>query len=803
MFIINIFVLSQGALTVIHSTYQPPLFKLISIFSLSILFFTAFAANAASFTPPSAKAPDLETRYIVKFKEPMQSGSRTATATAAISLTRDSLLSANGAEVRTRLPRMNAVSVKVGDKGLAKLRGNADVEYVELDQPRRFLSQSSTWGIGEVEATLISDENAGAITVCIIDSGYDIASPDLMDNNHSGSNDFGTGNWFEPGGSHGTHVAGTIAAVNNSEGVIGILPNRQINIHIVKVFNESGWGYSSSLVAAVQTCADNGANVVNMSLGGGLPSNTERTGMSRVADAGVLLIAAAGNDGNSALSYPASYDSVVSVAAIDSNRDQAEFSQFNSRVELSAPGVAILSTVGVGDGVQSSITRTDGTEAVPNAVVVPQDHYIVNGESYLYSVLTGEASGELSECLLSDGGIYNCGDMTNKLCLIERRNNQAPGVYPEVDPVLACVNAGAEGVIVYSNLDRPGLQSPFLVDENAAVNIPTVSVDRATAATLQSMLGTSLTLNTRSGTDYAFYNGTSMATPHVVGVAALVWSQFPECGAQNIRDALAATAIDLGTTGRDDIFGFGLVQSAAAVSYLSAEGCETPPAPPVVIELANKQALVNLSAEAGEVLNFSLRVPNGQEDLTFITADGTGNADIFVQRGRLPTAEDNACASAQQGSSELCIITNPPGGRWFVSVVAAESFNGVTLVGGFNPPTTSSNTFTNNRNVRIPDNDPRGRASVIESSYDGVSGLVKVEVRIKHTFIGDLQVDVIHPDGTSVTVHQNEGGDADNLIATYFVDFGNRSALGPWRLLVSDLAGADTGMIDSWTITFE
>ncbi|MFP3416270.1 S8 family serine peptidase, partial [Bacillus sp. SIMBA_074] len=83
--------------------------------------------------------------------------------------------------------------------------------------------------------------------------------------------------------------------------------------------------------------------VINMSLGGAGSNTTEGNAMQAAYDANVLLIAAAGNDGNTALSYPASYDSVVSVAAVDDSKAHADFSQRNSQVELAGPGVAVLS----------------------------------------------------------------------------------------------------------------------------------------------------------------------------------------------------------------------------------------------------------------------------------------------------------------------------------------------------------------------------------------------------------------------------------------------------------------------------
>ena len=158
-----------------------------------------------------------------------------------------------------------------------------------------------------------------------------------------------------------------------------------------------------------------------MSLGGSGQSAAERQAFANSYAQGMLHIAAAGNGGNSSMSYPASYDAVVSVAAVDSRENKASFSQYNSQVEIAAPGVAVNSTW----------------------------------------------------------------------------NNNG----------------------------------------------------------------------------YKSISGTSMATPHVSGVAALVWSHFPNCTNQQIRDALNATAKDKGAAGRDTSYGYGIVQAKAAYDYLAGGQC--------------------------------------------------------------------------------------------------------------------------------------------------------------------------------------------------------------------------------------
>ena len=134
------------------------------------------------------------------------------------------------------------------------------------------------------------DANAG-MKVCVIDSGLDRSNPDFIWGNITGDNDSGTGNWFDNGGPHGTHVAGTIGAADNVLGVVGMAPG--VAMHIIKVFNESGWGYSSDLAQAADLCSQAGANIISMSLGGGDSNSTESNAFANFTNAGGLVVAAA------------------------------------------------------------------------------------------------------------------------------------------------------------------------------------------------------------------------------------------------------------------------------------------------------------------------------------------------------------------------------------------------------------------------------------------------------------------------------------------------------------------------------
>ncbi len=565
------------------------------------------------------------------------------------------------------------------------VRADKNIKMAEMDPVRYLMAENVPWGIPNIQANQLSDSSAGNMTVCIIDSGYEATNPDLASNNATGTNDPGTGNWYQAGGSHGTHVAGTIAGVNNNVGVVCVLPNTNVNLHIVKVFNEAGWGYSSDLVTAVDTCVNNGAKVVNMSLGGPSQNTTERNGLEAATAQGVLLIAASGNDGDASLSYPASYDTVMAVGAVDETGKHAEFSQYTPQVEIAGPGEAILSTV-AGDGRLGSLTVGGTTWA--NDRVAPQTHYIQSGGSYVVQNVNGSASGVLSQCTWS-GSSYNCSNVNGNICIAPRNDNQKGSNYPEINPAKACADAGASGVIVYSNSTRPGLQNPFLVDATNAVDVPTVSVNRALGLELAGRIGQSASLTVTANQDYAYYNGTSMATPHVAGAAALAWSNNISCTASQVRAALKATAIDLETAGRDDKTGYGLVQTKAASDYLAAScGGGTTPPPTGGNALTNGTAKTGLSGSANSSQEFTLEVPAGATDLSFNMTGGTGDADLYVKFGSSPTTSSYDCRPYKGGNVESCPISNVQAGTYYVKVIGYSAFSGVSLTGSFTAPTT-------------------------------------------------------------------------------------------------------------------
>lgn len=385
-----------------------------------------FLENVNIFDATVAQEDKVPTRFIVKYKSPE-------------AMKRAKMKRNKKPAIMT----LKSVDVEVlhlqSDAELKELEEDDNVAYVEID-PKRYLmdaiphrdlqgGEETPYGIKMVEALSVPDELVANRKVCIIDTGYDATHPDLPSDNVSGDDNRGS-KWDTDGNGHGTHVAGTIAAVgDNGYGVLGVNRNGELGLHIVRLFNDKGRPiFGSTLMGLAQQCVDAGSNVISMSLGGPIPIEVEREFFQTIFESNVLVVAAAGNSGNTANSYPASYDAVMSVAAVDENKELAFFSQRNDQVEISAPGVRVLST--------------------------------------------------------------------------------------------------------------------------------------------------------KTGGGYIAYSGTSMACPHVAGVAALVWSHATDLSSAQIRAVLKASAEDLGTPGRDNSYGFGLVRADKAYEMLDGDFTFSPTATP-------------------------------------------------------------------------------------------------------------------------------------------------------------------------------------------------------------------------------
>lgn len=365
---------------------------------------------------------------------------------------------------------------------------------------------------------------------------------------------------------HGTHVAGTIAALtDNGAGTAGVAPNAKIlplralgkcGGYLSDIADAITWG-SGGTVAGLPANA-NPAEVLNMSLGGsGACSVTFQTAIDAAVARGTTIVVAAGNSGGDAASQqPASCNNVIAVSAVGPTGALASYSSYGAVVDVAAPG---------------------GT-----------------------------------------------------------------GASPAADNVLSTLNLG---------------------------------------------------LTDQAGEGYAWYAGTSMASPHVAGVAALIQaaSATPKTPAQ-VKKILENTAYANGGfptgCGYDKPCGTGIIDATAAV--LVANGTNPlpsdPPAappPPPAIELENGVTVTGISVASNGDVKYQLEVPNGASNLLFAMYGGTGDADMYVKYGTPPTNSSFDCRPFAFGNNETCFFPAPSSGTWYVTLKGYSAATGVSLYPSF------------------------------------------------------------------------------------------------------------------------
>jgi serine protease len=361
-------------------------------------------------------------------------------------------------------------------------------------------------------------------------AGYDfISSTDISgDGDGIDNNPDDVGDAVQGGSSsfHGSHVAGTVAAnSNNSNGVAGVAWD--VRIMPIRTLGKGGGTsydimqgilYSAGLTNDSGTLPDQRADIINMSLGGSSPDQATFDAITAARNAGVIIIAASGNENTSQLSYPASYNGVVSVSAVDLNREKAPYSNYGTEIDVAAPG------------------------------------------------------GNTQEDLNGDG---------------------------RGDGVLSTAADDSSGSIEYR---------------------------------------------------YTFYNGTSMAAPHVAGVAALMKSVYSGLTPAEFDSMLTSGELtnDIGNSGRDDLYGYGLIDAYKAVQAAQQRGGDTTPTDPALtvnpqtLNFSNTLQTSTLYIEEVGGTVGTVAVTENIDWLTIspnqVNADGMGNYTVTVDRTGLASA---------------------------------------------------------------------------------------------------------------------------------------------------------------------
>ncbi|MFT4250716.1 MAG: S8 family peptidase [Candidatus Woesearchaeota archaeon] len=266
-----------------------------------------------------------------------------------------------------------------------KLEGHIDKLYKVRT---RTSNEEKQWNLQAVGIPQAWSVNAGeGVRIGVIDTGIDYRHKEIHScfENNKGYNFVENNNNPLDDNGHGTHVAGTVAGINT-----GVAPNS--TLYALKVLNESGRGYESDILRAAEWAIDHQLHLLNASLGSSKSSPAEAAMIQALTKNNIVLIASAGNSADTGYMYPASYEGVISVAAVDKNNKRANFSQINDRLSVSAPGVNIYSST-PNDGYRSF----NGTSmAAPHVTGAAAILYAHNQEADIKETLmkTSKALGE-------------------------------------------------------------------------------------------------------------------------------------------------------------------------------------------------------------------------------------------------------------------------------------------------------------------------------------------------------------------------------------------------------------------------
>lgn len=520
---------------------------------------------------------------------------------------------------------------------------NPNVQYAELniiyqvaDDPF-YPSQWSLHNTGQLGGTADADIDApeawatgatgSGVKIAVVDTGIKKTHPEIGAAKVIAEIDYSTDGTVDDLHGHGTHVGSTAAGISsNGLGIHAIAPAAQLLN--AKVLNSAGSGTCDSVANGITWAADNGAHVINLSLGGGA-CTTEENAVNYAWNLGVVLACAAGNNGNSGLFYPAAYPNCISVGATDRNDQKASFSNFGSTVDVGAPGVAIAAAI---PGSSAEVTTSDfGLLTVTGAGVSQLER---SATPLNFSETTSDAAlqAQAVDAGLGAASDFAAVDCTGKIAVIQR------GTDTFATKVTNAKNDDCVGAVIYNNV-----AGNFSGTLGSAGNwLPVVSISQADGQDLVSRIGAGPTLRMAVRNDYGSWDGTSMATPHVSGAAALVWAA---CGGpnSNVRALLENTGDRVAELG--SYWAHGRINAASAVS-----GCGAPP-PANTAPVANN-VVTTTSEDTAVVVTLS-----GSDvetcDLAFSIVTGPGS-------GSLGAINNNPCAAGSPNTDSATVTYTPP-----------------------------------------------------------------------------------------------------------------------------------------------
>lgn len=258
-------------------------------------------------------------------------------------------------ELEYEFTKISAIAVTIDRNDLVGLYESSDITYIEENKKVELsnnmetitevpesdiLAETEQWNILSTDVASAWEEGFTGknVNIAIIDTGISPHS-DLAIAGGTSTVDY-TSEWLDDSG-HGTHVAGIIGSKQNNFGVVGVAPDA--NLYSVKALDANGEGTLTDLLEAIEWSMNNHMDIINLSLDTDTGSESLRNLLKIAYDSGILIVGVSGNDGNN-VTYPAKYDSVIGVSAVDGRLNITGFSSTGPEVEFSAPGINIIST---------------------------------------------------------------------------------------------------------------------------------------------------------------------------------------------------------------------------------------------------------------------------------------------------------------------------------------------------------------------------------------------------------------------------------------------------------------------------
>ncbi len=597
-------------------------------------------------------------------------------------------------------------------------------------------------------------------------AGYDFisSSATARDGNGRDSNPNDEGDWFatnecgvpySSGSSwHGTHVAGTVAAIaNNNKGVAGVAFNAKVQP--VRVLGKCGgsiadiadaiiWS-SGGTVSGVPANATP-AKVINLSLGGqGACSSTEQNAINSARSRGTVLAIAAGNDNANVSGFdPGNCNGVISIAATTKAGSRASYSNYGALIDVSAPG-------GDGSGGAGDILSTLNSGTSTQST-----------ESYAFYAGTSMASPHvagLAALMLSKNPALTPDQIET---LIKNNAKPLPGT---------CSGGCGTGIIdAAKTLTAVGGGGGGNVAPVANFGVTTSGLTASFTDTSTDSDGSIASRSWNFGDSTTSTAANPSKTYSAAGTYTVTLTVTDNGGATNTRTQ--SVTVSAGGGGGN--------------------------------VLTNGVAVTGLSGAASGELTYTLAVPAGATGLKFEMSGGTGDADLYVKFGSAPTTSSYDCRPYLGGNVETCNIATAQTGTYYVKVRGYSAFSGVSLKGSYTAGGGGGGgPFTNTTDYNIPDSSNVSSPITVSGQSGNGSTTTQVAVNIVHTYRGDLQIDLIAPNGTSTRLKSASSSDgADNVVATYSVNTSGSPRNGTWQLKVSDLYSGDTGYINQWSIQF-